>query len=275
MRLRPCLLLAPALLLAASAGAREFWLAPARFVVVPGAVVPLRCLTGNGLNSVQRWTGTSSRLALFAHYAPGAAPVSLLPTAPDTTRVTLTFRQPGTHLVALATTETYSTLPAQEFTEYLREKGLDYVLSRRQERGEADKPGREAYRRCATTLVQVGLAAATDTTRLWSRPVGLPLEIVPEQNPYQLRPGASLTLRVLSDGVPAKGQLVQVWQQNTGETARPFQLRSNQNGRVLFRLTHPGTYLVGTVRMAPAAATQPADWQSTWSTLSFAFQPPP
>ncbi len=103
--------------------------------------------------------------------------------------------------------------------------------------------------------------------------MGLPLELVPEQNPYALRPGASLTVRVLADGRAQAGQLVQVWQRRPGQPLRVFKLRSNQNGRVLFRISEPGQYLVSTVRMVPAALPE-ADWQSTWSTLTFGFQLP-
>ncbi|SNR64276.1 DUF4198 domain-containing protein [Hymenobacter mucosus] len=268
-------LLVSLLLLGGTAIAQEFWLEPVRFIVAPGAVVHLRRLMGRGFQQPQRWAGRSSRLTTFRHYAPGQLPVDLLPTmaAADTLQSTLTIAQPGTHLLALATNDAYSTLAANEFNDYLREAKLDYIVALRQQREEMQKPGREAYRRCAKTLVQAGPVSAADTARAWSRATGLPLELVPEQNPYALHAGASLTLRVLAAGRPVPGQVVQVWQRTSLPAAPPLQLRSNQNGRVLFRLSGPGDYLVSTVRMTPALNHPQAEWQSTWSTLSFGFKP--
>lgn len=258
------------LLAATTALAREFWLAPARFWVAPGAAVHLRRLVGDNFVG-SPWPGPSARLTDFRHYAPGQLVADLLAAAPraDTIQSTLTLRQPGTHLVALQTGNALATLPADEFTAYLREQGFDYALAQREQRNQTNEPGREAYRRCATTLVQAGPYSATDTARAWGRPVGLALELVPEQNPYGLRPGAALTVRVLAAGRPVAGQLVRLWQRGSRGPALLSKLRSNQNGRVLLHLPTPGEYLISTVRLEAASVAPGADWQSTWSTLTF------
>jgi uncharacterized GH25 family protein len=175
-------------------------------------------------------------------------------------------------MVTLATNNAFLTLEADKFNSYLKEDGLDYILLARQKRGSLNKPGREAYRRCAKTLVLAGSPNSADTARAWSRPTGLPLDLVPEQNPYTLRAGTSFTVRVLADGQPQPGQLVKLWQRSPGQPVRVNKLYSNQNGRVLFRLSVPGQYMVSTVRMVPATGPE-ADWQSTWSTLTFGFEP--
>nr|WP_317239193.1 DUF4198 domain-containing protein [Hymenobacter sp. 5516J-16] len=182
----------------------------------------------------------------------------------------MTLRLPGTHMVALVTNNAFTTLPAEQFTAYLQAEGLDYVLAQRQQRGQTGQPGREAYRRCAKTLIQVGPAAAADTARTWARVVGQPLELIPEQNPPTLASGAGLTVRVLMEGRPVAGQPVRLWYRSpTSQPVLLHTLRSNQNGRVLFRISGPGEYLAGAVRMVAAPAAQSADWQSTWSTLTF------
>ncbi|NVO85139.1 DUF4198 domain-containing protein [Hymenobacter terrestris] len=259
------------LLTAATAGlAHEFWVEPVRFVVAPGTSVHLRRFSGEDFLG-EAWTGRSARLILFRHYSPGVASTDLLAaaTAADTIQSTVTLRQPGTHLVALATNNALITLEAEKFSAYLHEEGLDNVLALREQRGQTSQPGREAYRRCAKTLVQAGTLSPTDTARAWARPVGLPLELVPEQNPYTLGPDAPLTVRVLRAGQPVAGQLVLLWRRGAQPRALLQKLRSNQNGRVLLHLSGPGQYLVSTVRMESAPAATGADWQSTWSTLTF------
>ena len=254
------------LITAALATAHEFWLQPLQFRVPVGATVAIQLLVGENFTG-QPWAGNRRRLVRFVHVSP-ADTAGLLPT--DTAAATtITFQQPGTHVVALATNNAYLTLPAGQFNAYLKAEGLDNALLLRQQRGQLAAPGREAYRRCAKTLVQAGPANPRDTARAYARPVGLPLELVPEQNPYLLRPGGLLTVRVLRGGLPLPGALVQVWQQTAGQPARTTKFYSNQNGRGLFRLSAPGRCLVSTVRMAPTPDPARADWQSTWASLTF------
>ena len=269
-RALPLLLLLLLLTASVAALAREFWLAPARYQVAVGAEVHLRRLIGDNFAGTA-WPGRRGRLTTFRHYAPGqpAADLLVAALATDTIQSNVTLRQPGTHLVALQTNNALATLPADQFTAYLREHGLDYALAQREQRGQTGTSGREAYRRCATTLVQAGPYSATDTARAWARPVGLALELVPEQNPYGLRPGAALTVQVLVAGRPVAGQLVRLWQHGSRGPALLTKLHSNQNGRVLLHLPTSGEYLVSAVRLEAAPATTEADWQSTWSTLTF------
>ena len=271
MRRLPSALLVLLLTATTAALAHEFWLEPARFIVAPGTSVHLRRLAGEDFRG-EAWAGRSGRLVLLRHYAPGTAPADLRLSASspdDTIQSTVTFTQPGTHLVALATNNAAITLEADKFSAYLQEEGLDNVLALREQRGQTSAPGREAYRRCAKTLVQAGAPNPADTARAWARPVGLPLELVPEQNPYLLGPEAPLTVRVLRHGQPVAGQLVLLWRRGAQPRALLQKLRSNQNGRVLLHLSGPGPYLVSTVRMESVPAATGADWQSTWSTLTF------
>jgi hypothetical protein len=236
------------------------------------------------------WPRPTRRVRRFVRYGPGGAADStdLRPALlTDSLAPALTCTAPGTHLLALTSRLAYLELPATEFTAYLREEGLGYALRQRQEAGEATtKPGREAYQRCAKALVLATSGprlpgAAADTT--FRRVLGLPLELVPEQNPYRLRAGAALTVRVLRHGQPVPGAQVQVWQFSTPDskpTAGPavthFTTFSNAQGRVLLRLSGAGPYLLATVRMenAPPALALPGstarpDWLSTWASLTF------
>ncbi|MGI4759604.1 MAG: DUF4198 domain-containing protein [Janthinobacterium lividum] len=267
-----------------SALAREFWLTPASYRVAVGAAVPMRLLVGENFVGTA-WGRPTRRVRRFVRFGP-ASPADSTDLRPallaDSLAPSLRCATPGTHLLALTSQLAYLELPAAEFTAYLREEGLGEALRQRQEAGEATtKPGREAYRRCAKALVLATQGphlppAAADTA--FRRVLGLPLELVPEQNPYRLRPGAALTVRVLRQGQPAPGALVRVWQaappltkQSETPTVTSFTTRANAQGRVLLRVLGPGPYLLATVRIenAPPTLAARADWLSTWASLTF------
>ncbi|WP_052732893.1 DUF4198 domain-containing protein [Hymenobacter terrenus] len=275
-------LLLTLLALAGLTAAHEFWLEAPRFRLQPGQALSIRPLIGENFKG-ESWTNKATKVLRLVRYGPIPADSTDLTPAPgfaetDTFRTTFTFAQPGTHVVLLRSTNSFIELPAAQFTAYLREEGLDYPLRLRQERGQEGTAGRETYRRCAKALVQVGEAAAMPaaTDSACRRIYGLPLELVPEQNPYRLTADKALTVRVLRAGQPLSGAAVQVWQRQPGGLPTThFTTRSNQNGRVLLRLSGPGPYLLATVDMtgAPAKLRDRADWQSTWASLTFAGPP--
>ncbi|MBD2768590.1 DUF4198 domain-containing protein [Hymenobacter sp. BT664] len=280
--MNPKLLIGPIILSAGVALAHEFWLEAPRFRLQPGQTLSIRPFIGMDFKA-EPWTNKAAKVLRLVRYGPNPADsTDLTPAAgfapTDTFRTAFSFAQPGTHVVLLRSTNSFIELPAAQFTAYLREEGLDYPLKLRQERGQEAAAGRETYRRCAKALVQVGEAravpAATDSA--YRRVYGLPLELVPEQNPYRLAADQALTVRVLRAGRPAAGAAVQVWQrQPSGLPTMHFTTRANQNGRVLLRLSGPGPYLLATVGMseAPANLRDRADWQSTWASLTFAGPP--
>lgn len=281
---RPLFILsAAALLLAATATlAHEFWLElPGSFRVPAGGTRSLHLFSGESFRGA-KWPGKAGRVRRLVRYGPTPSDsADLTPRAPgptDSLATAIHFARPGTHLVALATTAAFLRLPAAKFTAYLKEEGLDDALNLRRVRRQDTAAGREAYRRCAKTLVQVGPAPTVptpaDTT--YRRVLGWPLELVPEQNPYRLRPGAALTVRVLRAGQPVAGAQVQVWErQPAGLPAHHLTLHANQNGRLLLRLSGPGPYLLAAVEMTPMPRPAPAgmplaDWLSNWASLTFA-----
>lgn len=273
------------LLIAPAALAQEVWLAPASYRVAVGAAVPLRLLIGDDFAG-KAWPRPTRRARYFVRYGPTspADSTNLRPALlADSLAPTLRCPAPGTHVLILTSQLAYTELPAAEFTAYLRQQGLGEPLRQRQEAGVATtQPGREAYRRCTKALVLATQGphlppAAADT--VFDHVLGLALELVPEQNPYRLRPGAALTVRVLRQGQPVPGALVRVWQvapavgakQSAAPAVASFTTRANAQGRVLLRVPGPGPYLLATVHseIAPPALAARADWLSTWASLTF------
>jgi uncharacterized GH25 family protein len=157
------------------------------------------------------------------------------------------------------------TLEAKKFNAYLTEEGLTPVLAERQRLGEADKPGRERYSRSLKALVQVG-GRGDDT---WKRSTGQRLELLPLADPFAVRPGGALGVRMLFDGKPLPGVKVFA-HRRAGDKVTTQSAVTSGAGEVTFKLDGAGTWLVRLVHMRRARGDREADWESFWGALSFA-----
>jgi uncharacterized GH25 family protein len=117
--------------------------------------------------------------------------------------------------------------------------------------------------RCAKSLL---LAGAADPQH-GDRPLGFPLELVAERNPYALATGESLPVRLTFRGQPLAGALVQALRRGTRAPA--IAVRTDREGRVTLPLPDAGMWLVKAVHTLPAAAGADAEWASYWASLTF------
>ncbi|MBO0934434.1 DUF4198 domain-containing protein [Fibrella aquatilis] len=263
-------------LVAILAQAHEFWLQPGTFFVEPGQVVAIEVLVGEHFNG-ERSEGKKNRLVQYAHWSNGQK----TDLSPDLTEghygvVPLKIASSGTHLVAFANTNKQLSMRADSFLLYLQEDGLDHIIRLRQDRGQAQTRSRELYRRCVKTLIQSGAVITSDQT--YGLDTGMPLEIIPVQNPYTVKAGKPIDFRVLFNHKPLANALVRYWNRpadgpKIAPDAKPAglseeQLRTDANGRVHFQLKK-GQNMISLVHMIPTTASAEADWQSFWGSLTF------
>ena len=99
------------------------------------------------------------------------------------------------------------------------------------------------------------------------RPMGLPLEIVPQRNPFAVKPGEALAVRVLFQGKPlAEANLG--WQHpGDGEMARGT-VRTNALGEALVPVAAAGLMTIRLTHMT-RPKTAEYEWESFWTTLTF------
>jgi uncharacterized GH25 family protein len=264
MKLRLALMLAGAALLPAPAPvfAHDFWIEASSFRPAVGSVVQLRLFVGPHFegepfprvpNLVSRFVVVSAAPGTERDVPgrPGMDPAGLI-------RV----ESPGLQIVAYRSLNSPLTVDAAKFDEYLTEEGLEKIGELRKKRGEADKPAREVFSRCAKALLEApGGGGGKD------RAVGLTLELVAEKDPYTLAAGDELPVLLLLEGKPLAGTLVQA--QLHGEPAVKASARTDRAGRARLRLARPGFWLVKAVEMSPAPKGVDAEWQSLWASLTF------
>lgn len=178
--------------------------------------------------------------------------------------LTLDFAKNGTWTLGYRSFDRFLELEADKFEAYLREEGLERIVEERAARGESRKSAKESYSRCAKTLIRIGPFEGVD--RPGPKPIGQPLELIAELDPYSLGTDTELPVRLLLRGEPLAGALVEATRGD--DHRRTIAARSDADGRVEFTL-EPGPWRVAAVHMERAPKGPTSDWRSLWATLTF------
>lgn len=266
----PVALLITLIALAAPAHAHEYWLAPSAFRAGPGDTVAIGALAGEGFAG-ERKGFAPARVVRWR--VRGGRELDLTPVATggDTTWARFAPSDGGGTAFAYESDFASITLDAATFDRYLASEGLDGPLATRRARADT-LPGRERYRRCAKSWL------AGDDVRRAMEPFGLPCEIVPLASPGA---GATLRVRVMFEGRPLPGALLNAWRQPFAAGGRPldparretvavaWRGRTDARGEAVVPVEEAGEWLLGTVHMIPSRDPAAADWESTWGSLTF------
>ncbi|GFE82190.1 hypothetical protein GCM10011487_41900 [Steroidobacter agaridevorans] len=257
--------------LASSAHAHDFWIQPQAYWSQANASIPITLQVGHGAER-QRSQIRSGRIARVVAFAPDGAARDMhadlhLRGASDDGH--LHFETSGTYVVVLETDNRgRSALPAQRFNKYAQQEGLTPALDYRQRMGKMATDAAESYRRVTKAIVQVGTAATQSGSHITS-PLGLPLEIVPERNPYAAS-GSDLPVRVYFEGQPLAGALVKLTRLEHDDVPVE-ERRTDSSGRARFSLTRNGNWLLNVVWTEPVTAPSEVDFDTIFSSLTFGF----
>jgi uncharacterized GH25 family protein len=243
--------------MSSTAPAHEFWIEPSTFSPAPGARLDIRLCVGDGFEGwalprneqrIERFEaiGRSGNLPLLGIDGADPAGVTRLPT-------------PGGYIVAFESKYTLANLPAEQFSAYLKEEGLEPILKLREQRGESERGASDAYTRHAKALIRAG----ESQEEFVDRAVGLRLELIAGRE----LPGDERSFQLLHEGKPLANALVIATR--LGAAANDLQARTDNGGRVTLSLQAAGTWRVDTVHMIRARSAVPADWESLWASLTF------
>jgi len=254
------------LLAAPALQAHDFWMEPANFTPAAGERVAVRLRVGEGFRGdpVPRDPQRIERFAAVG--ASGEVPIPGIPNGEPAGFLAL--NAPGLYLLVYDSAHASVELEGKKFEEYLALEGLETISALRAKRGQTAAPVKEIYSRCVKSLVAVGTGpGAAGAAKGFDRSLGLPLELVPEANPYTLKGGGELTVHLDYRGKPLAGALVMALQRDRPEPR--IAVRSDARGRVKLPLDRPGVWLVKAVHMVPAPKESGADWESFWASLTF------
>lgn len=169
----------------------------------------------------------------------------------------------GLHIVAVETQPKLITLSADQFNEYLVADGLPHIYRLRANEKSLDQPGRERYSKFPKALLNVGDARAGDPSRV----LGLTLELVPLDDPFRLKVGETLRVRVLFRSEPLADANLGWDHPDDGEPPSGT-VRSNAKGEALIPIARTGLMTVRLTHMT-RPKTGDYEWESFWTTLTF------
>lgn len=251
------------LVLASTAAAHDCWIEPVETHPIVGRVLGVRLFVGEP-GQAEAFPRRAEKVVRFVARGPkGEVEVGGANGDEPAGRFVIGR---GVHVVGYRNTPSVIELEAAKFEEYLREEGLDDASKLRAERGETGEVGRERYSRCAKAIVAAGEPGGPG----WETSLGLDLELVPEKNPLLLAPGEELPVRVLLRGQPLAGAKVAAWSRARFDLRTSG--RTDAEGRARLTLPVGGRWVVTCVRMEATTDGGPQDWESLWSSLSFAMQ---
>jgi len=188
----------------------------------------------------------------------------------------------GTWVAGVSTKPNNIELSAKDFNEYLEHDGVLDMLDWRKENNTLDKSAVEKYSKHVKTIFQVGDKKTDD----WKTVLGYPIEFVPVRNPYELKKGDTLQIKLLSNGKPLPNQLVYVGagtedhghSHEEGHTHDheaeahhhhdATRLRTDADGLISIQITSEGYWYLRTIQMEHSEEPE-LTHESNWATLTF------
>jgi uncharacterized GH25 family protein len=252
-------------LLFVSALAHDMFLKFNSYYLAPDKFVEVRLLNGefhHSVNSIER-----DRMRDVSVVAPSGVthpPLENWRNAGTETVLRFATKEPGTYVVATSIKPRELKMKAAEFNRYLQLEGVNDTFLERQKNNQLKEDSNERYSKHVKAIFQVG-DARTDT---FQKALGYPVEIIPQQNPYALKVGDSLTVRCVKDGQPLANQSVLYGWQTVSGPAKTNKARTDAQGLVTFKLAAAGVWYVKFINMTRVSEGA-VNYESKWATLTF------
>ncbi len=254
-----------ALFASAPALAHETWLVPLDASVQAGRRVTLE--TSSGMDFPAPGSAIEPERVAVANWRTGTATGVLGTLKRGAQRSQFSFAPPaGTSglLVAWMSLKPRTIqLTDAQIDEYMDEIGATPELRAQAQAAKGAGRWTEIYAKHAKAFLRVGDGGGAG----WEVPVGAPLELVPLADPTMVKPGESLSVRVLLKGAPVAG--LPVGRMREGSKARAYAV-SGADGVVRVPLDAAGRWLLYTVHLVREPG--PSRWRSEFATLAFALR---
>ncbi len=268
--LKSMLLTASMLLASGSTQAHELFLKPDNYFLKPQSKELLKLVNGTfdkNLAIVAR--ARMQDVSIAADDKVFHPPATDWHDADAASHLTFTTGKAGTPVAGVSTRPGVRTLPTADFRAFMKLYGaLDGLASFDSESKLAAVRQRSAKH--VKAVFQVGNTYSTD----YSRRLGYPLEIVPQNNPFELKLNEALRFQVLHNGQPVANHLVYVNHAGFNEDddaerrVNAQKLRTDKNGMASVKISKKSAWYIALIHVHPVKDAD-ADYDTNWATLTF------
>ncbi|HYF66768.1 MAG TPA: DUF4198 domain-containing protein [Ohtaekwangia sp.] len=179
----------------------------------------------------------------------------------------LAFRLPheGTYKVVLKVSDQSIGYDPETFNQLLKDYDLGEVMYARETKGETNKPGEVLQSSSHTVLIQSGTKVDQSISTS-----GLPVEILPDKNPYALKLGDEIKFTILYNKKPLFGARVKIWNRYNNRTTLQH-IYTEKDGTITTHLSSPGPWMISVVKM-DAHDQGNTQWKTYNANLVFGVQ---
>ncbi|MEM9886860.1 MAG: DUF4198 domain-containing protein, partial [Bacteroidota bacterium] len=184
----------------------------------------------------------------------------------------------GTWVAGVSTRARNIEMKAESFNGYLEHDGVLDMLEWRKENNAMEEDAVEKYSKHVKTIFQVGEERSDD----WQTVLDYPIEFVPMSNPYDLKMGEELAVKLLWQGEALPNQLVYAGSDHAGHSHDHehaegeddhhhhdgTQLRTDENGVVKMEVSSAGQWYLRTIHLV-LSEEEGLTHESNWATLTF------
>ena len=250
-----CILGTPAL-------GHEFWLNLSKYSAQPGEVVQIQTMVGDGFPGESRPRDPTKLMKFELLDSAGSIAIMGMDGADPAGIVRA--QTAGTYTVGYLSKPTRVVLAGEKFELYLKEEGLDNATALRKEAGKQAEDGKERFSRCAKAILSVG----DDRGAGFDKVLGYPIELCADSHPALHKLDEEMIFTVLAESKPAVNVLVKAV--NKDDPTRTLSARSDEKGKVKFKLDKAGLWRLNAVKIAPVTEKGgDCDWESHWASLTF------
>ncbi len=262
-----CFLITASLVIASTAAAHEYWIAPENYRLESGDRIIADVIVGSDFSG--------DTYAYFPDNFHSFDVTDVNETRPiegrigDTPAIDIETTSDGLHVLSqFSTTNKITWSEFDKFDSFVRSHGMDWVLRAHAERGLPDTGFSEGYTRFVKSLVAVGDGAGADSYG------GMFFELVANANPYTDDMSGGLPVTVLFQGEPLPNTQIHVfYRADPAGSAVKSAVVADENGLATIPNFGDGDYMINAVHMViPFAADTERTgvvWHSLWASLTF------
>lgn len=218
---------------------QPLWMQPKDFFLMEGERLLVTFRSGSNFTG-QPWEFNRNDVSeITLHQLSQSKSVTDSLSAGQKESLKLTIAGAGSSLITLATKPSTRSVSGEEFDDYLKDNGLDEVLSQRKRENKLGSEAQESLKFFSKLLFQNG--KTIDDT--YAKSIGHPVEIIPLKNPLQLKVGDELRFKILINGKSVFGTRVKVWNRFNNRTTIQ-NIYTEQDGTILVRISSPGPWMI-------------------------------